>query len=155
MINHYKNLSLLPGISGNEKKVRNYFKEQIQKYPNYEMIIDKLGGIFAYKKSSNPNALTVLVAGHLDEVGLMVKGIKSNGAIELLPIGGLSGEVFISQIMYVYTKDNKKIPGVIGSIPPHLKQNNQVDIKSLLLDIGTTSKEETLSLGINLGDMVL
>ena len=44
----------------------------------------------------------------MDEVGLMVKSILPNGGIKVLPIGGLSGDVFISQLMYVYTKDGKK-----------------------------------------------
>lgn len=154
-MNHYKNLSLIPGISGNENKVRSYMQSVMEKYPDFEIKKDRMGGIYAYKKSSNPNAQTLLIAGHMDEVGLMVKSIRSNGAIEVLPIGGLSGDVFISQVMYVYTKDGQKIPGVIGSIPPHLKQSNNVDIANLLLDIGTSTKEETLSFGVGLGDMVL
>ncbi len=155
MSNHYKELSLIPGISGHESLVRKYMRNEIEKYPNYEIITDKLGSIFAYKKSSNKDALTVVIAGHMDEVGLMVREIFDNGSIGLLPIGGLSGEVFISQVMYVYTKEQKKIPGIIGAIPPHLKQQNTIEIKSLLLDIGTSTKEETLSLGIAMGDMVL
>lgn len=155
MTNHYKNLSVIPGISGNENRVRSYMESVMQKYPDFEIKKDRLGGIFAYKKSTNKDAKTLLIAGHMDEVGLMVKHIRPNGAIEVLPIGGLSGDVFISQIMYVYTNDGKKIPGVIGSIPPHLKQSNNVDIANLLLDVGSSSKEETLSFGINLGDMVL
>lgn len=155
MTNHYKNLSNLPGISGREDRIRVYMENEMKKYPDFEIIKDRLGGIFAYKKSTNLNAKTLLIAGHMDEVGLMVKNIRANGAIEVLPIGGLSGDVFISQVMYVYTEDGQKIPGVIGSIPPHLKQSNNVDIANLLLDIGTTSKEETLSFGIQLGDMVL
>lgn len=155
MTNHYENLSKLPGISGHEHKIRAYMENVMLKYTDFEVVKDRLGGIYAYKKSTNPNAKTLLIAGHMDEVGLMVKQIRSNGAIELLPIGGLSGDVFISQVMFIYTKDGKKIPGVIGSIPPHLKQSNNVDIANLLLDIGSTSKEETLSYGIQLGDMVL
>ncbi|CDR31133.1 Glutamyl aminopeptidase [Acholeplasma oculi] len=154
-MNHYENLTTIPGISGHEHFVRSYMESVIKKYPQYQIVKDKLGSVFAYKKSSNPNALTVLIAGHMDEVGLMVRGIKDNGAIELLPIGGLSADVFISQILYVYTEEGKKIPGIIGSVPPHLKQKNVLEIKNLLLDIGTESKEETLSYGIKLGDMVL
>lgn len=155
MKNHYKELSLIPGISGHESRVRKYMRTEMEKYPNYTIKNDKLGSIFAYKASKNKDAVTVMVAGHMDEVGLMVREIFDNGAIGLLPIGGLSGEVFISQVMYVYTKDDKKVPGIIGAIPPHLKQQNTIDIKSLLLDIGTSSKEETESFGIAIGDMVL
>lgn len=155
MTNHYKILSELPGISGRENKIRSYMESVMKKYPDFEIKKDRLGGIFAYKKSNNKSAKTLLIAGHMDEVGLMVKDILPNGAIELLPIGGLSGDVFISQVMYVYTTTGAKVPGVIGSIPPHLKQSNKVDIANLLLDVGSTSKAETLGFGIQLGDMVL
>src|SRR5690606_23869172 len=111
--------------------------------------------IFAYKKSSQANAMTVLVAGHMDEVGLMVRQIMPNGGIKLLPIGGLSGDVFISQLMHLYTKDGKKIPGIIGSVPPHLKQANQVSTEDLVLDCGAPSKAEINSRGIQVGDMVI
>lgn len=145
----------LPGISSHEKRIREYMRSVMEKYPQYEIIQDKLGSIFAYKKSKVKDAPTVLVAGHMDEVGLMVKEILDNGAIKVLPIGGLNGEVFISQIMYVYTKDGKKLPGVIGAIPPHLKEKNQIEISALLVDLGTSSREETLSYGVSIGDMVL
>jgi glutamyl aminopeptidase len=152
---YYKDLMMIPGISSHESRVRAYMKKVMEKHPHLEIIQDKLGSIFAYKKSKNPNAKTVLIAGHMDEVGLMVKSILPNGGIKVLPIGGLSGDVFISQLMYVYTKDGKKIPGVFGSIPPHLKQSNQTDIDDLVFDTGARSKEEVLKMGINLGDMII
>lgn len=154
-MNHYKNLSLIPAISSHEKLVREYMEENMKKFSDFEIKKDKLGSIFAYKKSKNPNALTVMIAGHMDEVGLMVKSIEPNGALRVIPIGGLSGDVFISQIVYIYTKNGHKIPGVIGSIPPHLKTRNQIDIAHLLVDIGSKSKEETLNYGVAVGDMVL
>ncbi|HLT00451.1 MAG TPA: hypothetical protein VK005_03065 [Acholeplasma sp.] len=155
MTNHYKELMLIPGISSHEKRVREYMLKVMKQYQEYEIIQDKLGSVFAYKKSKNENAPTVLVAGHMDEVGLMVKEITNDGSIKLLGIGGLAGEVFISQILYVYTKDGKKIPGIVGAVPPHLKVANQISIESLTLDIGATTKQEVLDLGISLGDMVL
>ncbi|MFA5692242.1 MAG: hypothetical protein WC907_01385 [Acholeplasmataceae bacterium] len=154
MKNLYKDLMELPGTSAHEGRIRNYMEEFIKDYPNYLIKKDNLGSIFAYKKSKNKDAKTLMIAGHLDEVGLMVKGIKNNGALEVLAIGGLLGEVFISQVLYVYTKDGLEIPGVIGSIPPHLKTNNKVDIENLLVDIGASSKEEVINLGIEIGDMV-
>ncbi len=155
MKHYYRDLMTLPGISSHEKEVRNYIRKHMEKYPSYEIIQDKLGGIFAYKKSNQKDAMTVLIAGHMDEVGLMVRQILPNGAIRLLPIGGLSGDVFISQMMFVYTKDGRKIPGIIGSVPPHLKQANQVAIEELILDCGATSKQEIMSWGVQVGDMVL
>src|SRR5690554_8229077 len=110
MTNHYKNLCELPGISGNESRIRQYMQSHMEKYKDFKIIIDRLGGIYAYKTSNHPNAKTLLIAGNMDEVGLMVKSILKIGHLALLPIGGLSEDVFISQVMYVYTKSGDKIP---------------------------------------------
>ncbi|CCV64083.1 Glutamyl aminopeptidase, M42 family [Alteracholeplasma palmae J233] len=152
----YEELMNLPGISGHEQRVRKYIKDYMQKYSKaYEIVQDNLGSIFAVKKSKNKNAKTVMVAGHMDEVGLIVAKILDNGLIVLHNIGGLTGEVFVSQVMHVYTKNDEVIKGIIGSIPPHLKKEQSNAIADLRLDIGATSKEEVLSWGVSLGDMVL
>lgn len=151
----YKDLMELPGISGHETRIRSYMRNYMKQFSQYEIRQDKLGSIFAYKPSKIKDAPTVMVAGHMDEVGLMVSKILPNGRIKVIPIGGLLGEVFISQVLYIYTKEGREIPGVIGSLPPHLKQNNKINIQSLTLDVGITSKEDAVKLGIALGDMVL
>jgi glutamyl aminopeptidase len=155
MINQvYIDLFNLEATSSFEKPVRTYFENWIKKYSSYTIAYDKLGSIFAYKPSKTPNAPTVMVAGHMDEVGLMVVGITTYGMLKLQNIGGLNGEVFISQVLNVHTKEGV-IKGVIGALPPHLKTEQQTKISDLILDIGASSKEEALSFGVNIGDMVL
>ena len=95
-----------------------------------------------------------MFAGHLDEVGLMVSEILSNGAIKVIPIGGLVPEVFISQQLFASTK-NGLIPGIIGSVPPHLSKAQKVDFQDLVFDIGAESKEAVMAAGLEIGDMVL
>ncbi|PKK92691.1 MAG: peptidase M28, partial [Tenericutes bacterium HGW-Tenericutes-6] len=68
----YKDLFDIAGTSGYEKDVRSYMRSYMERYPNYEIKTDRLGSIFAVKKAKNENALVVMVAGHMDEVGLIV-----------------------------------------------------------------------------------
>jgi len=150
----YKELFNIAGTSGHEKNVRAYMRQFMEGYPNYQIKTDRLGSIFAVKKSKNEHAPVVMVAGHMDEVGLMVVGITELGMLKLQPTGGLAGEVFISQVLNVYTKKGM-IKGVIGAIPPHLKKEQIISFDELVLDIGASSKEEVLSYGVSLGDMVL
>jgi glutamyl aminopeptidase len=150
----YKDLFSIQATSGYEKPVRSYMKNEMEKYLDFEISTDQLGSIFAVKKAKDPNAYVVMVAGHMDEVGLMVVGITEFGMLKLQNIGGLNGEVFISQVLNVHTK-NGVIKGVIGALPPHLKQSQQTKISDLILDIGAKSKEEVLEFGVSLGDMVL
>ncbi len=150
----YIDLFNIEATSSFEKPVATYMENFIRKFPTYEIKRDKLGSIFAYKKSKSVNAPTVMVAGHMDEVGLIVVGITSFGMLKLQAIGGINGEVLVSQILKVYTKDGI-LKGVIGAVPPHLKTQQSTQISDLLLDIGASSKEEAISFGVEIGNMVL
>ncbi|MDY0209988.1 MAG: hypothetical protein RBQ91_01095 [Acholeplasma sp.] len=150
----YEKLMSASGISAYESSVFKIMYEEMKKYSNFEIKTDNLGSIFGVKYSKNPSAKTVMFAGHLDEVGLMVSQILDNGAIKVIPIGGLVPEVFISQQLFIETR-NGKIPGIIGSIPPHLSKNQTVDFQDLVLDIGAPNKEAVINAGVSIGDMVL
>lgn len=150
----YKKLTETFGISSQEQFIKQIFLDEIRKYNNYEIITDNLGSIFAYKKSKNKNAKTVMVAAHMDEVGLMIKDILPNGAIKVIPIGGLNADVFVSQVVYIQT-ETKQIPAIIGAIPPHISKDNKASFESLIVDSGLNSKDEVLKHGIEVGQMVL
>lgn len=150
----YEKLMSASGISAYEHSVFKIMYEEMKKYPSFEIETDNLGSIFGIKRSKNPNAKTVMFAGHMDEVGLMVSQIFDNGAIKVIPIGGLVPEVFISQQLFIETK-NGRVPGIIGSIPPHLSKSQSVSFDDLVLDIGANSKEAVANAGVNVGDMVL
>lgn len=149
----YEELFTLPGISGFEQEVKDYLKNYFKNLSNYQIIQDNLGSIFALKKSKNENAPLVIVAGHMDEVGFMVVKILDNGGLKLQPIGGISGEVVISQILNVHT-NQAVIKGVVGAIPPHIKIAQTTNISDLVLDIGAKDKEEAIKWGVQLGQMV-
>lgn len=150
----YKDLFDMPGTSGYEHQIRNYMRKEMEKYPAYEIKTDRLGSIFAIKHAKDQNAPIVMVAGHMDEVGLMVVGINDKGMLKLQNLGSLNGEVFVSQVLNVYTK-NGVIKGIIGAIPPHLKKEQNTKIEDLILDIGASSKDEAIAFGVELGNMVL
>jgi len=150
----YRDLFDLEGTSGYEKDVQNYMHQFMEKYPNYTIETDRLGSIFAVKKAKDEKAPVVMVAGHMDEVGLMVVGITDLGMIKMNPLGGLNGEVFVSQVLNVHTKKGV-IKGVVGAIPPHLKKEQNTSLSELILDIGASSKQEVKEMGVELGNMIL
>lgn len=150
----YRDLFDLEGTSGYEKDVQNYMRQFMEKYPNYTIETDRLGSIFAVKKAKDEKAPVVMVAGHMDEVGLMVVGITDLGMIKMNPLGGLNGEVFVSQVLNVHTKKGV-IKGVVGAIPPHLKKEQNTSLSELILDIGASSKQEVKDMGVELGNMIL
>lgn len=158
LLKHLEVLTQLPGIPNHEEKVMRYMREQLTPYAD-KIIQDALGSLFAIKKSKNKNAKKVMVAGHMDEVGFIVKGINKVGSIKIAPAGGWWTQVLMASPVTLYTQTGQSFKGCIGSIAPHLltpkKRNSVVEMNDLLVDIGLTSKEEALSNGIEVGDMIV
>lgn len=158
LIKHLENLAQLDAIASLESQVFKYMHEHLSLVSD-EVITDGLGSVFGVKKSKVNNAKRVLLAGHMDEVGFMVKGINDVGSLSIYPVGGWWSQTLMSQRVRVTTSEGTVYKGAIGSIPPHLlteaKRNAVVDIADLLVDVGATSKDEVLKMGINLGDMVV
>jgi len=157
MKEHYRNLVELPGVSGHEKYVRQYMRMHLEKVSEI-VIQDKLGSIFGIV-NENSSGPTVMMAGHMDEVGAMVTEITEKGFIKLIPIGGINPPVMLSQHMNIVLDDGSFCPGVIGAKPPHLlrdettKQISTFD--DFLLDIGADSKEHATSLGVKVGQQIV
>lgn len=145
----FKTLTELPGASGNEHAVRSFMKRELEKYSD-EIVQDRLGGIFGVKRGDEDGP-TVLVAGHMDEVGFMVTSVTENGMIRFQTLGGWWSQVLLAQRVEIIT-DNGPVIGVIGSIPPHLLDESQrskpMDIKNMLIDIGADDKEDVKRIGI-------
>ncbi|MGP7818409.1 M42 family metallopeptidase [Niallia sp. 01092] len=152
----FRTLTELRGASGNEHEVRHFMREQLSLYSD-EIIQDKLGSIFGVKKGKEDDP-TVMVAGHMDEVGFMVTSVTDNGMLRFQPLGGWWNQVLLAQRVQVMTY-NGPIIGVIASIPPHLldeaQRNKPMEIKNMLIDIGADDKEDALSIGIKPGQAVL
>lgn len=153
----YQDLVSLPGVSSHEKYVRNYMRLHLEKLSE-EVVEDNLGSIFGGINLSS-NGPTVMMAGHMDEIGAMVKGIHKNGTIKMMAIGGISPEVMVSQHMNIVRDDGTFVPGVVGAKPPHLLRDNtskQVSsFDDFHLDIGADSDDHAKSLGIKIGQQIV
>ena len=152
----FKTLTELPGAPGNEYAVRNYLRNELSKYSD-EVIQDNLGGIFGVRKGPE-NSPKIMVAGHMDEVGFMISGITDNGMLRFQTLGGWWNQVMLAQRVEIIT-DNGVIPGVIGSIPPHLLTDAQrakpMDVKNMLIDIGADDAADAKKLGIRPGQQAV
>lgn len=102
---------------------------------------DRLGSFICEKKGTNAGP-RIMLAGHLDEVGFMVKSITREGFIKFLPLGGWWGHVVLAQRLIVKTRKGDVL-GVVGSKPPHeLRDEDRkkvLEIKDLYLDVGAAS----------------
>lgn len=146
-----KELTELSGVSGCEYEVRNYIKEKLNEI-GCDYYVDKLGNVIAHNKGRKNK--TMMVAAHMDEVGLIVSHIDSDGFIKFQAVGGIDQRVLNSKVVLI---GDNKIPGVIGSKAVHLmsaeERGKSLPIDKLYIDIGTNSKSETEKL-VNIGDYV-
>lgn len=149
-------LTEVRGIAGNEGQVREAFKKYAQEYSE-EFLEDGLGGIFG-KHTGNEEGPRLLIAGHSDEVGFMVKRITDEGFLTFQTIGGWWSQVVLAQQVEITTREGKVFHGVTGSKPPHVlspeARKKPIDIDDIFVDIGATSKEQVQEWGIRQGDMI-
>ncbi|WP_042223273.1 M42 family metallopeptidase [Oceanobacillus manasiensis] len=151
-----KDLTDAKGISGNEKEAREVMEKYISPYAD-EVYTDNLGSLIA-KKTGNENGPSIMVAGHLDEIGFMVTRIDDNGFVYFQTIGGWWNQVMLAQRVTIMGNKGD-VTGVIGSKPPHIlsaeARKKPVDIKDMFIDIGASSKDEAKEFGVKPGDSIV
>ncbi|MFA6366012.1 MAG: hypothetical protein WCX13_02345, partial [Candidatus Hydrogenedentales bacterium] len=92
----FRTLTQIPGVSAHEMRVREYMKKELSKFAS-ELVFDGLGSVFAVKRSKKPNAPRVMMNGHMDEVGFIVKQITPKGLLKFFPIGRTWEHVIMAQ----------------------------------------------------------
>lgn len=151
-----KEMSEAHGISGCEKEVSRIMKKWLEPVSD-EITYDHLGSIIGLQKGSATGP-KVMICGHMDEVGFLVREIDSNGFLRMLPVGGWWGHVLPAQTLYVTTKEGKRFHGVVGSSAPHglpaEVKEKVIKPMDMFLDLGVASREEVVELGIQIGDMI-
>lgn len=136
-----KQLTEAVGVSGEEKEVRKLILELISDHID-EHRIDAMGNLIATKKGTGELDWTVMVDAHMDEVGLMITDVDSNGAFQFAGVGGFNDRALLGKVVQVGAK---KVTGVIGARPIHLLDNSQresmVKMKDMRIDIGASTKD--------------
>ena len=133
-----KELSEAMGVSGNEDAVRKIILEAIKDHAD-DIHIDSLGTVTAIKKGTGENLPRVMLAAHMDEVGLMVTGHDSNGLIRFTSVGGVDDRILPGLRVKI---GDSQISGVVIWTPIHMNRDQKVVSSSTLrIDIGVSSKE--------------
>ena len=148
-----RELLALHGVSGNEGEVRSFILEQAKDLAD-RVEVDALGSVLAWKDAAKPNAKTVMLAAHMDEVGFIVQYVREDGLLRYLPVGGIDPAVCVSKRVLV-GKD--KVPGVLGSKAVHLQEPEErthpFTHDKLFIDIGARDKKDALT-KVKVGDFV-
>lgn len=148
--NLLEKLSNAHGISGYEGNVREIIKQEIKSYVD-EVRIDTFGNLIAIKKGKSPS---VMIAAHMDEIGLMTKYVDDEGFIRFAKVGGWFDQTLVNQRVLLHTKKGT-VAGVIGSKPVHVMEDEEkkktIEAKDMFIDVGASSKDEAMSMGVEPG----
>jgi putative aminopeptidase FrvX len=150
-----KELTESDGVAGYEADTRKIIKRHFE--PLGEILEDKLGSLICRKKSQVKEPKVILV-GHMDEIGFMVKLITKEGFLRFTPLGGWWNQVLLGHRVRIKTNKGS-IFGVIGAKAPHLLSDEErkkvVDKKDMYVDIGATSQQEVEDAGVRVGDPII
>ncbi|MBN1628142.1 MAG: M42 family metallopeptidase [Thermoleophilia bacterium] len=149
-----KRFSDAHGLSGYEDEVAALLRAELESLVD-EVTTDKMGNVVATRRGDGP---TVMVAAHMDEIGLMVQHIDDDGYLRVVPVGGWSDQTILGQRVLISTRDGKRIHGVVGSKPPHMMDAEDrkkiIKIKDMFIDCGATSVDSATTLGVEIGSPI-
>ena len=113
-------LSNAHGTSGNEESIYALIKKEITPYVD-EILEDPMGNLIAVKHGDD---FKVMLAAHMDEIGLMVSYVDEKGFIRFVPIGGWYAPTLYNQRVLIHGR-NGTIAGVVGGKPPHMMKDEE------------------------------
>lgn len=150
----FQSLVEAPSPSGFEQPAQRIFREYVGKYAD-DVTSDVMGNSWGVLKGTDPKAPKVMLAGHCDEVGFIVKHVDSDGFLYVSSVGGHDVAMFPGQRINIHGK-NGMVTGAFGRKPVHAleeKDRGKVGkIHEQFVDIGAISREEALSM-VALGDV--
>lgn len=147
-------LSNASGVSGFEDEIRNLMMDELKGHVD-DLEVDNMGNLIATKKGK-PDGKKVMLAAHMDEIGLIVRYIDKNGFIKFSKLGGINDQMLLNQEVNIHS-NGEKILGVVGSKPPHrmkaAEKKKPVEYENMFIDIGASSKEDAEEM-VNVGDPI-
>ena len=148
-----KNLLSTPGPSGYEAAAAKVWRTEAEKFAGVRG--DRMGNSFATLNEGG--APRVMLAGHIDEIGLMVTHVEDNGLLRFQGVGGWDPQVLVGQRVLVQT-NNGEVRGVVGKKAIHVMEPDErkkvSEIKSLWIDIGAKDADEAKE-KVRVGDVAV
>ncbi len=143
-----------PSPSGYEQPAQRAFREYIA--PFAQVSTDMLGNVIGFIPGTGDDRPKVMLVGHSDEIGFLVRYIDDNGFIFFGAIGGIDPQITQGRRVRIHTR-NGDVPGVPGRKPIHLtdvkERETVVKLDAQYIDIGAANREEAERI-VRIGDPV-
>jgi putative aminopeptidase FrvX len=138
-------LSEAAGVSGDESAVRKIILAEVSRTAA-ETRIDALGNLLVRCRTHGKPRLRLMIAAHMDEVGLMIVRAGAEGLWKFETVGGVDVRALPAQAV---TIGRERIPGVIGVKPIHLTEKDEIDhplkVDGMTIDIGAKDKDGAMA----------
>jgi len=148
-------LSNVCGVTGREEEARKLLIKLMKPHVD-NITVDKLENVIAIKEGKKDSP-KVMIAAHMDEVGLMVKTITKEGFVQFAKMGGIDDRILLAQNVIIHTQKGP-LQGIIGSKPPHIQKEEErkkiVTYDNLFIDIGAENLKDANKMGIKIGDPI-
>jgi endoglucanase len=148
-----KNLTEAPSPSGFEQPAAKVFRDFVAPLAD-EVETNVMGSVHA-RLRGKAKGVSVMLAGHIDEIGLMVQWITPEGYITFKPIGGVDAAILPGMRVDVHTKTGA-LRGVMGRLPIHLIEDDQrktvTKMEKLFIDLGLPA--ERVKALVRVGDPI-
>ena len=148
-------LTNAPGISGQEAEVRKIVSRELRAM-GAELSTDGLGSVIG-KFPGASDRPRIMLAAHMDELGLLVKHITPDGFVKFLPVGGWFDQALVDKRWVIHTQKGP-VPGVSGIKTVHISTAEDrarvFPRDALFIDVGARTRAEAEAMGIRPGDAI-
>ena len=148
-----KDLMAAPAVTGFEEQRRKRIIEQYSKYCD-SISVDVIGNVTGTIGSGDK---AVMLAGHYDQIGFMIKHVDKEGFASFDQVGSWDPRVVYGTRVRVWVGDNPDddISGTIGAKPVHLtdpsEREKTIPLKDMRIDFGAANEEEAAKMGVKAG----
>lgn len=150
-----KEITEASGVPGYETEVRAIMREYLH---DVAVIVQDKMGNFIGKHVVDDERPRVMLVGHMDEIGFMVRYITKEGFVKFQSLGGWWDQVLLGQRVVIKTTQGDVI-GVLGAKPPHMldaeERKKVVEKKDMYIDVGACSEDEVREMGVRVGDPII
>ena len=142
------------GMSGYEDNVAELLRRELEPLVD-EVRTDKMGNVIGTRRGEGP---TIMVAAHMDEIGLAVSHIDDDGFLHVISVGGFFDQIILGQRVVIHGRDGKTLAGVVGARPIHLmdaeERRKMIKLKEMFVDCGASNAANAVELGVEIGSPI-
>ncbi len=156
-LNLLEQLCAIHAVSGREDRMTAYVRDLIRPWVD-QVNVDNLGNVVGVLTGTEFPDYRLMLQAHMDELGLIVRNITSQGFLLVERVGGVPEKTLMGQRMDVLTDDGRLIPGYVGAKSHHITGADEKykvpSVHDMFIDVGLASREAVMSAGIQVGDPI-